>query len=144
MPRGGDLSRCALRAPGLTVSCAGSPRHPITRALQRKRERSEKLGSFDERCRGEFETLRRGLDGVAPDRFPDRLEHHLARPAQQTADDHPLRVDEIAKARDGYAYLVAGIRDCPTAAHVTRDRKLDDPEQGGHLPVHEPDKIDDR
>jgi hypothetical protein len=112
--------------------------------LQREGERAKQLGALDKHRGADLEVLRRRLHGVPPYRFPHRVEQHVACPAEQAPDDHALRVDEIAKARDGDTDLVTGVRDGPAAANVARDRKLDDSRKRRDLAVQAPDEVNDR
>jgi hypothetical protein len=112
--------------------------------VQSKGDGAQQLGSLDEHGRSHVEHLGRNLHRVAPDRFPHRLEQDVAGPAEQTADDHPLRVHEIAKACDGYADLATRIGDCSMASQVSRDRALDDPRQRRNLSIHRTYQLDDR
>jgi hypothetical protein len=112
--------------------------------LQSKCKSSKQLSALDKYRRADVEAFRRGLHCVAPYRFPHRLEQDLARPAEQSTDDHALGIDEIAQACDGDPDLAAGIGYCPAAAQVARHRKLDDSRQAGNLAVKAPYQLNDR
>src|SRR5712692_7656529 len=67
------------------------------------------------------------------DGLPDRLEQQLPGPAEKAADDHALRVDEVAQAGDRDTDLAAGVGDGSAAADVALRCKLDDPAERQRL-----------
>ena len=113
------------------------------RTQQRKGDRPEQLGSLHEHRGADVDRRGRRLDRVATDRFAQRPQQHLAGPAHQPADDHPLGVDEIAEPRDGHADLPARVGEGAPAAQVAACRELNDPRQGEDLTVYRPDELDD-
>src|SRR5713226_7437418 len=63
---------------------------------ERQRERAQQLGPFDEGGRHDHHAFGRGEHRMAPDRLTDRPQQQVTSSAQEAADDHALRVDEVA------------------------------------------------
>src|SRR5207249_3923571 len=80
---------------------------------------------FDQNRLHDLYLFRRRLDCMTSQGFPQRLQQHLAGPAEHAADDDPLGVDQVAQPGDRDADLAPSVRDGTPRANVTVNHQLD-------------------
>src|SRR4051794_13278621 len=100
--------------PNDQVSSARRARAPS----QHQGNRPEHLRAVAERALQHLYVVGRGADRTAPQRLAQRVEQQIAGGAQVPADDHLLRVEEVAQRGHGGADRAAGIGDRPRAAGI--------------------------
>src|SRR5689334_13500849 len=138
------MSKSPIRAartstPRVTLACS----HHLVGAEQGKRDRPKELCPLDEDRGADVDGLGRGLDRVATDRLAERVHQHITPAAEQAADDHALRVDQVAQPGHGDADLAPGVGDGAAAAYVTVGGELDHPRKREPLAVHRSHELDD-
>src|SRR4029077_14059755 len=83
------------------------------------------------------------LNGMASYGLPHGVKQDLAGSAEESADDDPFGVDEVAEARYGHSDLVAGVGEGPMAPELAGDGKLDDAGQRRHLAIQRSNELED-
>jgi hypothetical protein len=114
------------------------------RLVEDERQGTQELGALAEHSRNDLQVFDRARDRVAANGFAQRLEQHFSYRAEVAADDHALRVEDVAEIRDGKPDRAPGVADQSLSRLILRRGELEQAPGGDLLAPARAQQVRDR